>query len=280
MATPKIQIDNSKLLKRMKRYEEVTGKEIGASLRRGARLLAVNLAYSAPPYGKDIAARKLGERAVQNDILRVMRPMERISLPFKSNTESFKATIQRFVTKNKALRKDLLKAIRDFDMATFSSILRNVQGFASLRVIDVPSERLHKMVRNEYGRVRRGWEGREIVFKSGYLEEYIRKKQALVGFTKAAWASCAISVKADVADALSGLPTWVKRHVGKVPHNVLDASDALAPRITLTNKLPWADKALRPADHKEAIRISREKFYRSMGTEIRMALKKARDESG
>jgi hypothetical protein len=86
-------------------------------------------------------------------------------------------------------------------------------------------------------------------------------------------------VKADIMDALSGFPTWVKRHASNVPHNVMDESMAFAPKITLTNKLPWADKALRTTDHKEAIRISREKFYNSMGTEIRAALKKAAEAS-
>jgi hypothetical protein len=279
MAAPKVQIDNSKLLKRMKRYEEVTGKEIGSTMRRGARLLAVNLAYSTPPYGKDVAARKLGEKAVQNDILRVMRPMEKINLPFKTNVEPFKKTVQRLVTNNKAMRKDLLKAIREFDIAKLTSIMRHVNGFSSSNVLPEASPNLHRRTRNDGGRVRRGWKGRDIVFKSGYLEEYIKKKQQMVGFTKAAWASCAISVKADITDALSGIPKWVKRHASKVPHNVMDESMALAPKITLTNKLPWADKALRPTDHREAIRISREKFFRSMGTEIRAALKKAKESS-
>jgi len=275
MATPKIQIDNSQLLERMKRYQDVTGKEVGASMRRGARLLAVNLAYSVPPYGKDIQARKLGEKAVQNDILRVMRPMEKINLPFKSDTKSFKETVQEFVIENKRLRKRLLKVIKDFDIIAVSAISKNVKGFRLLNFIGTPDADLHKKVRNNYGRVRRGWKGRDVVFQSGSLENYIKQKQALVGFTKAAWASCAISVKADIQDALSGIPTWVKRHAASVPHNVMDGSDMLAPRITLTNKLPWADKALRKTDHEKAIRISREKFFKSLGTEIRYALKTA-----
>jgi len=279
MATPKVEIDNKKLMERMKRYQSVTGKEVGSTMRRGARLLAVNLAYSTPPYGKDVAARKLGEKAVQNDILRVMRPLERINLPFKTNVEPFKKTVQRLVTNNKALRKELLKAIQGFDISKFASLLRQVNGFSSLNVIPEASPDLHRRTRNNAGRVSRGWKGRDIVFSSGSLEEYIKRKQQMVGFTKAAWASCAISVKADIADALSGIPTWVKRHASKVPHKVMDDSMAMAPKITLTNKLPWADKALRGADHKEAIRISREKFYKSMGTEIRAALKKAKEAS-
>jgi hypothetical protein len=279
MATPKVEIDNRRLLERMRRYQDVTGREIGSTMRRGARLLAVNLAFSTPPYGRDIAARKLGEKAVQNDILRVMRPMERINLPFSTNVEPFKITVQRLVTNNRALRRSLLKAISDFDIARFASLLRHVNGFSSLNVIPEASPDLHRRTRNNAGRVSRGWRGRDIVFSSGSLQEYIRRKQQMVGFTKAVWAACAISVRANVVDALSGIPTWVRRHASNVPHNVMDASDAFAPKITLTNRLPWAHTALRPTDHREAIRISREKFFNSMGTEIRAALRRAASSS-
>jgi hypothetical protein len=269
----KVEIDNRQLLARMKRLEEVTGKQVTMTMRRSARLLAVSLAYSTPPYGANIDARKKGERAVQKDILKVMRPMENIRLPFPSKVESFKATVQRIVTNNKSLRKDLLKAIRDYDIARISGIIQHVPGFSQLNVIGLPDADLHQKTRNAYGRVSRGWKGRDIVFKSAYLKEYIEKKQQLVGLSKAPWAACALSINADVKNALSGIPAWVSRHLSKVPHNVLDASNALAPKITLTSKLPWADKVLNESKHKEAVRISREKFFNSMDREIRKALK-------
>ena len=275
MATPKIQIDNAALLKRMKGYEEITGKQISSTLRRGARLLAVNLAYSTPPYGKDIAARKLGERATQNDILRVFTPSNPIKLKHPSTALSFREQVTKYVTRNPKLQKAILSAIKASDQSKLSAILSNAGGFSKLVVGGVDGS-LHKSTRNAYGRVRKGWQGRNIVMNSSELKNYITAKQDLVGLTKAAWASAAEKVKADVKDSLSGLPAWVKRHISKVPSAVMDNSDALAPRITLTARLPWQDKALRPADHKEAIRISREKFYKSMQTEIRYAMKAER----
>ena len=272
MATPKVQIDNVQLLARMKKYEEITGKQVSVTLRRGARLMAVNLAYSAPPYGKDIAARKLGEKAVQNDILRVFTPATPIKLKHPSSKLSFREQIEKIVTKNLNLREAIVSAIRSSNQIRLSAIFRDTQGFSKL-VAGGVDKQLYKQTRNAYGRVRRGWKGRNIVVPSAELKSFIEVKQDLVGLSKAAWAACAEDVQADVKNALSGIPAWVKRHISKVPHNVMDASDALAPKITLTNKLPWADKALRPNDHKEAIRISREKFYKSMNTEIKAALK-------
>lgn len=278
MASPKVQIDNVQLLKKMKLLEEVTGKEIGNTIRRGARLLAVNLAYSTPPYGKDIAARKLGEKAVQNDILRVFTPATPIKLKHPSLAVSFREQVTKYVTKNPKLQKAILSAIKASDQSKLSAILSSAGGFSKLVVGGVDTS-LYKSTRNSYGRVRKGWQGRNIVMNAAELKNYITAKQDLVGLTKAAWASAAEKVNADVNDALSGLPAWVKRHVTNVPSAVMDESDSMAPHITLTAKLPWQDKALRPTDHKEAIRISREKFVTSMDREIRFALKKAAEVS-
>jgi hypothetical protein len=278
MATPNVQIDNVQLLKKMKRLEEVTGKEVASSLRRGGRLLAVNLAYSAPPYGKDIAARKLGEKAVQNDILRVFTPATPIKLKHPSSVVSFSDQVGKYVTRNPKLKEAILSAIKASNQSKLSAILSAAGGFSKLVVGRVDAS-LYKSTRNHYGRVRKGWQGRNIVMPSSELKDFISAKQDLVGLTKAAWASAAEKVNADVKDALSGLPAWVKRHVSNVPSAVMDKSDSMAPHITLTAKLPWQDKALRPTEHKEAIRISREKFVTSMDREIRFALKKAAEQT-
>jgi hypothetical protein len=272
MATPKIHIDNSKLLKRMERYQEVTGKQVAATMRRGARLLAVNLATSAPPYGKDIAARKLGEKAVQNDILRVFTPATPIKLKHPSSVVSFSDQVGKYVTRNPKLKEAILSAIKASNQSKLSAILSAAGGFSKLVVGRVDTS-LYKSTRNNYGRVRKGWQGRNIVMPSSELKDFISAKQDLVGMTKAAWAAAAMKVNADVKDALSGIPAWVKRHVDKVPSAVIDQADASSPDIKLVSKLPWADKAVRKADHAEAIRISREKFYHSMQREIRACLK-------
>lgn len=262
----------------MKRYEEVTGKEVAASLRRGARLMAVNLAISTPPFGKDATARKLGERAVQNDILRIYTPATPISTKYPTTQWSFQEQIQKFLTKSPKLQQAILGAVKAADPERLRSIVSGLPTFSKLTFDHGVDRSVHARTRNAYGRVRKGWKGRNVVMNSRDLQFFIQRKQELVGLTKAAWAACALDVQADVKDALSGIPAWVRRHVGKVSHAVDDQSEKSLPLIKLTSKVPWADKALRSNDHKEAIRLSREKFYKSLGIEIRMALKKAREE--
>jgi hypothetical protein len=259
----------------MRRYEEVTGKEIAGSLRRGARLLGVNLAYSVPPYGSDKKAQKKGETAVQNDIIRVYTPSNPISLKHPSRALSFKEQIEKYITKSPRLKLAVLSAIKASDPAKLKTILGHLPTFSNLLFDRSVDPSIHKRTRNDYGRVRKRWKSRIVVMDSKEVKSYITARQDLVGLTKAAWAACAQDVNADVKDALRGIPAWVKRHVSRVPHAVTDKSDGFLPHITLTSKIPWADKALRPADHKEAIRISREKFFKSMGYEIKAALKKA-----
>lgn len=273
----KVEIDTSQLLKRMKRYEEVTGKEVAASLRRGARLMAVNLAVSTPPYGKSPSALKLGERAVQNDILRVYTPATPIKTKYETTQWSFQEQIQKFLTKSPKLQKAILAAVKAVDPERLKGIVSGFPTFSKLTFDHGVDRSIHKRTRNAYGRVRKGWKGRNVVMNSQDLQIYIERKQQLVGLSKAAWAACALDVNADVKDALSDIPAWVKRHIGKVSHAVVDQSEKMLPVIKLTSKVPWADKALRSNDHKEAIRLSREKFYKSLGIEIRMALKKARE---
>jgi hypothetical protein len=275
MAVPKVHIDNSRLLARMKKYEKVTGKAIGSTLRRNARLMAVNLATSTPPYGKSPSSKKLGEMATQNDILRVYRPGTDTKFAHSSSVPSFEATIKKTVTENISLREAILGALAAKDTGKLNAIFRNVKGFSKIHAKDAVHPSFHHRSRNNYGRVRKNWKANEVVLNTSDLKSYVKARQLRVGMTKASWAAAAIKVNADVKDALSGIPAWVKRHINNVPSAVIDNAESIAPHIKLTNKLPWASFAMRKNDMDEAIRISRQKFYKSMGTEIRAVLKKA-----
>jgi hypothetical protein len=270
MATPKIQINNSQLLERMKKLEDVTGKQVQATLRRGARLLAVNLAYSTPPYGTSQDSLALGERAVQNDILKVLKPLYPTILKFPSKTKSFIEDIA--TLNNKRLQSSMIRAKNP---KALQAILNNAGGFSKLTVNPSANEAhdIYHNTRNNYGRVRKGWKARNIIADPGSVATMIRAKQALVGLTKAAWAAAALKVNADVKNATSGIPAWVKRHMDAVPSAVQDDSSSRLRRITMTSKVPWADKALRKSDYDETVRIHREKLFNSLGTEIKSALK-------
>jgi hypothetical protein len=270
MATPKIQIDNTQLLERMKTLQDVTGKQVQATLRRGARLLAVNLAYSTPPYGADEKGLEIGEKSVQAAILNIFKPLYPTIFKFPTKSKSFIEEISNL--ENKKLQSALVKTRTPEKL---QAILNNAGKFSRLTV-NSTAEQGHEVyhnARNAYGRIRKGWKTRNIVADPGSVATMIRGKQALVGLTKAAWAACAVRVKAPIKNATSGIPKWVTRHIEAVPCSVEDDSSSILPKIKMTSKIPWADKALNKTGYEEAVRIQREKFYESMGREIKAALK-------
>jgi hypothetical protein len=154
-----------------------------------------------------------------------------------------------------------------------SVILGNAGKFKAYTLTDRPDPGLHKNFRDSYGRIRQRVRAKTLVTDTLALAHFITDRQKRVGMTKAAWAACAIAVKADVKSSLAGIPAWVKRHASKVPHSVTDKTDGAKPDIVLTSKLPWADKAVRGSEYNSAIRIAQEKFYRAMSKEIKEALK-------
>ena len=266
----KVQIDNVTLLKKMETLQNVTGKQVAATLRRGARLLAVNIATSTPPYGMNSKSLQLGERAVQNDVLKVMTPLYPIILAYPTSEKSFIEQISSLKSRS------LVKAMSQAHSAeSLQAIFNNAGQFSRLTANSNASaaQEVYHSARNSQGRVRKGWRSRNIITDPGSVATFIKAKQALVGMTKAAWASCAIKVNAPVKNAAAGIPAWVKRHLDAVPCAVNDSSESILPEIKLTSKIPWADKALGKGDYNEAVRITKEKFFNSMNREIRAALK-------
>lgn len=266
-------VDTSLLLKRMKAYEEVTGKSVSGSLRRGARLLAVNLAYNTPPYGKSPDAKKLGEGAIGKDLLRIFYVMS------AANVEKFlefwgKKRTFAFGHKGAAPIGDVThQVLNSLELKAWhqshrlpSGRTRHIRGKNELNVTTTTGIRFRDLPGLDVG----------IVTKEQF-DNYLKYVQTRVGLSKAAWAACALKIRADVKNPLAGIPAWVKRHVDKAPCSVDDQSESGKPEMTLTAKLPWSANLNRGGFYAEAVRITREKFYKSMGREIREALKKARE---
>jgi len=245
----------------------------------------------------DKEAQRQGERAVQNDILRVYTPAAPIKLKHDSVKLSLRESARRFLTRDFDLRDSIIAAIdagnrvhnrhadnpqkkitkksKALGQSDLVAILKDAPGFNRLNVSTGVDVSFHQRTRNAVGRVRKGWKGREVVYNSKELETYIKEKQEKVGMTKAGWAKAAILVNAPVSNALRGISSWVKRHCDFVQASVSDRAEAELPEIVLTSKVPWADKATREQAYKDALRIAREKFYKSLGKEIREELKRS-----
>jgi hypothetical protein len=272
MAAPKVQIDNSKLLKRMKRYEEVTGKEVASSLRRAGRLLAVNMAFSTPPYGKNVDARKLGENALMRDLMRLFYVMSIGRIRGIIDFQGREATMKYGHKGAQPLGNVTEKVLRRDEMKAWHEKRRGANGRVSKARRGVTTGHRIKDLQN----LDKG------IVTEEYLRAYYKERVKYIGLSKAGWASCIMKMdlsQSDIKNIWSGIPAWVKRHVAKAPSDVKDKADAMLPQIKLTSKIPWADKVMTDKDREEAVRITREKFFRSMGTEIRAVLKKAKESS-
>jgi len=287
MAVPKMHISVEKLRQKMAQYQEVTGKTIASTMRRAARQLCVNLCYNTPPFGMGSEAKKEGEQATTNDILKVFLSLAPLPQSVGASTKGLRGMAERL--QNKSLGEALVAAIdhatvpgrgknkkahRAKGVEDLRAILANSGRWASFNLEQTPSHSVHKAARNSFGRVKS--RSKTIISDTGSLVSYITEQKKNVGLTKAAWAAAAIKVEADVKDSLSGIPAWVKRHVDRAGATVTDKCETKNPVMILTSRIPWADKALRGSGFSEAVRIAQDKFYRSMNKEIRFALKEVK----
>ena len=290
MAAPTIKLSSGELGKKMALFEKLTGSSIQDSLRRQARLLAVDLCRRTPPYGLDDESKKLGERAIQNDILRVYKQVHEIQTKHPTAMHSFRNIVDKNVVRDLPLRKAMLAAI-DHEATHGSSarkqrqskakgandlraILKNTPGFEKLKVDESLDSSIHLRTRNKYGRVRKGWKTRILVYNSSEVQRYLERKQDLVGLTKAAWAKAALMIQAPVGDALREIPSFITRHMGRAGAKTQDDSGASHPKIMLGSEIPWASSALRAKTYASAVRASRKRFIRSLDIAISAIVKK------
>ena len=279
MAAIKVQIDNFQMLKKMKQLEEVTGKEVAASLRRGGRLLAVNLAFNTPPFGKSskdkqvgddlqVSSLHLGENALMRDLFRVFYVMSIDRIRGIIDFQGREATMTYGHKGAQPIGNVTEKILTRGEMKPWHEKRRGANGRVSKTRRGVTTGHRIKDLQNL---------DKGIVTKE-YVESYYKERVKMVGLSKAGWASCIAKMdltESGVKNIWAGIPAWVKRHISKVPSTVADSAAAMLPQIRLTNKIPWADKVMSENDYREALRITREKFYTSMDKEIRAALKKA-----
>ena len=279
----KVEINNYKLLQRMKKLQEVTGKEVASSLRRGGRLMAVNLAYNTPPYGRSsksktvndevqISSLHLGERALMRDLMRLFYVMSIDRIRGIIDFQGREATMKYGHKGAQPLGNVTEKILRRGEMKAWHQARRGVNGRVSKARRGVTTGHRIKDLQN----LDKG------IVTEEYLRSYYNERVKYVGLSKAGWASCIAKMdltESGVKNIWAGIPAWVKRHISKVPSVVTDNAMAMLPEIRLTSKIPWADKVMSESDYREAVRITREKFFKSMGTEIRAALKKAKEAS-
>jgi hypothetical protein len=68
MPAPTVKIDDAKMLRKMKQYEKIVGKEVKQLVHNAGRLCCLELAKSTAPKGAGVAAKKQGEKKITKNI--------------------------------------------------------------------------------------------------------------------------------------------------------------------------------------------------------------------
>jgi hypothetical protein len=259
-------VDDSKLLKKMKRYEEVCKKEVSQQIRNHGRLLGLELMRQAQPFGIDRKARDAGEGAIRKDLNMVMVVLNdywhrRFKDAKEVNESLYNKAGEPWITDKYRLATTIkeitawLKQNRNPNTGRPSKRKDKTMGRHKAHEYMVTSERLIEKAKKEVAKA--------------------------VGWSKAGYAKAAQECKADTKAAakLSGIPLWIKKHVGAARGTAHDQTEGWwgktnNPKITVKSGVQWMDKILSEKQKENAKNLTRGKFIRFLSAAIRAELKK------
>ena len=256
MPKPIIKVSSEKLLKKMKQYETVVGKEVGQQVRNFSRLYALDLMGQTQPFGSSKAEQKKGEGAVTRDLLRAFR----------------------------VLASDQLEMVRSIKERGGKYAKVKHYPDEEMFWVDVNNEFLsgdlagkHQSMRKK-GRVSKQRTDYAITTVSAF-KKYNSAVGKMVGLAKAGWAAAAQKMKADTKAAAGGkgIPAWVKRNMAKLSPNVTDlTSDKKNPRIRFDSSIGYMSFVLAKKSIDASKNIMRGKMIKALSAGIRAQLKKVK----
>jgi hypothetical protein len=255
MPVPIVKVDSEKLLKKMREYERVIGKNISQQIRNYSRLAALDLMRQTIPYGQSAKEKRSGEKAINTSLLRAFRVLAasefRIAKSVKKHGSNY-AKVEHWPD-----RKLFWVDVNNAFLETESAIKAHHQALR--RKGRVPKNSQYAIVP-------------EPVFK-----RYQKAVHALVGYAKAGWAAAAQKVRADTeaAETGKGIPAWIKRHIGKHNPTVTDrTNDKKNPRVTWDSSVSFMDQVLPASSAYASLHIVRGKMLNFLNKTIRAELRK------
>jgi hypothetical protein len=267
---PKViaKVSDEKLLKKMKQYEAVCKKEIGQQIRNHGRLLGLELMHQAQPFSKGGAAKakRQGEGAIAKDLNMIFIVLNdywlsRFRDAKESNQDLYRKDGTPWLT-DKYRLADTLNQIKEWH----KSQRRKETGRPSFR----GDKTMGRHKAHEY-----------MVAPKRLIEKAKKELQKAVGWSKAGWAKAAQECKADTKAAakLSGIPAWIKRHVGAARGTAVDMTEGWwntsgNPKVVLRSGVSWQSKILPDSRKRNAVNLTRGKFIRFLSMAIKAELKK------
>jgi len=229
----------------MKKYQEITGKEIGQLVNNAARLCAIECLKLTAPKDK-----QAGEKQVASDIRNL------------------------FTIVNPTWWKEITKGTA---FASGGAAIHNRSGIVwatdtQTQVSDISAAKdWHKSHKNAKGRTTRlGLLERALVKQATY-RKYLKETIAKVGIAKAGWAIVAEACNADVREPLKGIPAWVKRNMPKASGRVsaLTQKEGFGFSISITNSVGYARATLDAGGESFAVNLAKKKMISMMNHAIK-----------
>jgi len=232
------------VLASIQRFSEITGASFAEEIIRTARLVAVSVAHSTQPYGKDKATKDTAERRVASDIRRVFATPSSVFSQLEKKADPFSA--RQFWGAWKARDESRMKQIMD----------RESLG---LTIVRAPQKSVHQARRNSRGRVSTGVP-LHLVTDTRSLDRYILERQRMVGFAKSGWAAAA-----DECGGHRGIPQWASsRHKGRSPGGAVISRDAVKPKVVLFNNVSYINEVCDATMIRQAVDIAYEKLFKRL----------------
>ncbi len=211
-------------------------------LRQEARLVAVECARRAQPFGDTATPRAVGEAATTSDIYRVY------ATPGKAYNDIHDAKSQ----------SDFWRAVKTGAWDKAAIILnRSGSNLKCIPISDFDGGATHRQLRNNQGRIPKSQKPVMIVKNPKTLKTYVDSEVKKVGFGKGGWATCA-----KVLGGTRGIPGWVSRQ--NSPAQVIENYKAELSSVTMTNQVPYASEILTEFEKQNAIDIGKDRLGKSV----------------
>ena len=214
------------------------------------------------PDGGGIDAKRLGENRVSGDIGRVYLGANKLKnilkgqrTPKEKGNVSISSLFSRFVREGRLDRAQ--------------KIIRTVPNFASAEVITWDKGKWHQLNRykgGSHGGRTRDKARRKIVTDVPKLDEYLKKKKDMVGFTKAGWANAARKATGRTPAQMN---KWITKHFYAPASGKFTNQSATVARGELTNLVTWVSKKI---DDSQAMRAFDESFMKDINKRIKYLL--------
>lgn len=249
MPAPVAKIDDAKMLRKMKQYEKLVGKEVKQLVHNAGRLCCLELAKSTAPRGAGVAAKKQGQKKITKNLRGIFTIV---------NQKWWKE-----ITTGRAFRSGGA-ALNDK-----SGKIWALDSQETVSTVDA-ARSWHKALRGSDGIPKRlGMLDRAIIRQAAY-RKFLKETLVKVGLSKAGWAIAASACKADARQPLRGIPAWVRRNIGKAKGSINDRrSSGFSWQIRMSNRVRYARETLSTTGEGFAVNVARRKFFSMMNHAIR-----------